>query len=107
MLGDIFLACCHDADRTHITQPEYLALFGLMRRECNASDLWSSIAERLERENAPRASLWRGPLEYVLTRGPLAKRLLRAIGPRPSRAALHELYSALAVALDTGKPFDP
>jgi hypothetical protein len=51
--------------------------------------------------------VWRGIAEYVLTRGPLARRLLRAIGPRPSRGALPELYSALADALHEGKPFDP
>jgi hypothetical protein len=43
----------------------------------------------------------------VLTRGPLARRLLRAVGPRPSRGALHELYTALADALQAGTPFDP
>jgi hypothetical protein len=51
--------------------------------------------------------VWRPTLEYVLTRGPLARRLVRAVGPRPSRTALHELYAALADALEAGKPFDP
>ena len=39
--------------------------------------------------------------------GPLARRPLRAIGPRPDRAALHELYTALCNALASGTPFDP
>jgi gamma-glutamyl:cysteine ligase YbdK (ATP-grasp superfamily) len=106
-LAAIFRACVHDADRARVGEPDYLQLMGLPRRECTAGDLWSSIAERLDRENTRHAAAWRGPVEFVLTRGPLARRLLRAIGPRPSRGALHELYMALAAALDSGKLFDP
>jgi glutamate---cysteine ligase / carboxylate-amine ligase len=106
-LAEIFLKCVHEADRARIDSPEFLQLFGLARRECSAGALWENIAERLEREGSTYARLWRGTMEFVLTRGPLARRLLRAVGPRPSRAALHELYSALSEALETGKPFDP
>jgi hypothetical protein len=46
-------------------------------------------------------------MEYVLTRGSLARRLLRAVGPQPSHSELHALYGALADSLEAGKPFDP
>ena len=107
MLSGIFIAATHEADRARITSEDYLALFGLQRRECNAHALWQHIAERLDRANSAHARVWRPTLEYVLARGPLARRLLRAVGPRPSRGALHELYDALATALQDGKPFDP
>ncbi|MDB5904343.1 MAG: glutamate--cysteine ligase [Betaproteobacteria bacterium] len=105
-LADIFIACTHEADRARISSPEYLALFGMQRRDCDARALWQFIAERLNRTNAPHAGVWRPTLEHVLARGPLARRLLRAVGPRPSRSALHELYAALAEALERGTPFD-
>jgi hypothetical protein len=46
-------------------------------------------------------------VEYILHRGPLARRLVRAVGRRPSRGVLHELYSALCNALEAGRQFDP
>ncbi|MGZ5115612.1 MAG: carboxylate-amine ligase [Burkholderiales bacterium] len=107
MLAEIFIACAHEADHARIRHREYLQVFGVMGNEGTAGNLWNAIAERLDRENAPRASVWRAPVEFALTRGPLARRLLRAIGPRPSHHALHELYSALADTLAAGKPFDP
>ena len=107
ILAGILLECMNKADRARLDSPEFLQLFGLARRDCSAGALWEAIAERLERENAPHASLWRAPLEFVLLRGPLARRLLRAVGPRPDRGALHELYTALCAALNEGKQFDP
>ena len=107
MLAEIFTRCAYEADRARIQHPEYLQAFGMSRKDCDAGNLWAAIAERLEREHATHAGVWRTSLEYVLTRGPLARRLLRAIGPRPSHGALHELYTALADALEAGQPFDP
>ena len=106
-LARVLNACINDADRARIDCEEYLAVMGVRRRECTAHALLSSLAEDLERRNSANAALWRAPLEYVLDRGPLARRLLRALGPRPSRAALHELYSALCGALQANRPFDP
>ena len=107
MLSQLFIAATHEADRARIGSGDYLSIFGMRRGECDAGALWQHIAERLDRVNSPHAKVWRGAVEYVLTRGPLARRLLRAIGPRPSRGALHELYSALAQALNSGNAFDP
>lgn len=106
-LAGIFLACIHDADRTRIDDADYLRLLGLTQSHCDAGAVWWEIAERLDRSNSRHSSWWRTTLEFNLSRGPLARRLLRAIGTRPDRAALHELYSALCDALAAGKPFDP
>lgn len=105
-LAKLFLACVHDADRARVDDPDYLGIFGVSR-DCTASDLWSRIAEMLDRRDARHRNVWSAPLDFALTRGPLARRLLRAVGPRPNRPALHELYTALCDALTAGKPFDP
>ena len=106
-LARILMSCVHDADKARIDSPEFLQLFGLARRDCDAGSLWLAIAERLDRENSAHVAQWRAPVEFALTRGPLARRLVRAVGPRPSRAALHELYAALCDALAAGRQFDP
>jgi glutamate---cysteine ligase / carboxylate-amine ligase len=106
-LAGLFLACIHDADRARIDDADYLRLLGLKRSSCDAGAAWWEIAERLDRQGSRHSRWWRSALEFNLSRGPLARRLLRAVGPRPDRAALHELYSALCDALRAGKPFDP
>jgi hypothetical protein len=107
MLAGILMQCVRDADRARIDEPEFLEIFGLTRRQCDAASLWSTIAERLDRENTRHARFWRAPVDFALSRGPLARRLLRAVGPRPDRTALHELYAALCAALAGGRPFNP
>jgi glutamate---cysteine ligase / carboxylate-amine ligase len=107
MLADIFIACTHEADYARIPHPEYLRLLGVTRSVSKAGPLWETLAEQLDRENSPRSSIWRKAAELATARGPLARRLLRAVGPRPSHRALHELYKGLADALESGKPFDP
>jgi gamma-glutamyl:cysteine ligase YbdK (ATP-grasp superfamily) len=106
-LAGLFLACIHDADRARIDDADFLRLLGLTRSTRDASSVWWAIAERLDRQGSRHSAWWRDALEFNLSRGPLARRLLRAVGPRPDRAALHELYSALCDALLAGKPFDP
>lgn len=106
-LGRVFVACIHDGDRARIDDADYLALLGLSRSKYTAAEAWWEIADRLDGANSRYSNFWRTALEFNLSRGPLARRLLRAIGPRPDRAALHELYSALCEALHGGTPFDP
>jgi glutamate---cysteine ligase / carboxylate-amine ligase len=106
-LAEIFRACVHDAERARIRDSDFLALFGMRSPTCDAGALWCAIAEALDRAGSPHAPLWREAMEYTLARGPLARRLLRATGPRPDRATLHELYAALCEALEAGKRFDP
>jgi gamma-glutamyl:cysteine ligase YbdK (ATP-grasp superfamily) len=106
-LASLLLACIQDADRARIDDADYLRLLGITRSRCDAASAWWEIAERLDRQGSRYSGWWRSALEFNLARGPLARRLLRAVGPRPDRAALHELYSALCDALLAGKPFDP
>lgn len=107
VLAEVFLRCVAEAEKAQIESRELLQCFGLRRGACPAAALWEHIAERLDRENSPRTGVWRRALEFSLLRGPLARRLLRAVGPRPSHGALHELYAALCDALEHGDPFDP
>jgi gamma-glutamyl:cysteine ligase YbdK (ATP-grasp superfamily) len=106
-LAALFFACIEAGDRARVDQPEYLKLFGIRQQACSAGELWSAIAELLDRRSAPHREVWKEPLEFTLARGPLARRLVRAVGARPDRRALHELYAALCQALVSGVPFDP
>jgi glutamate---cysteine ligase / carboxylate-amine ligase len=106
-LVEIFMSCVRDAERARVSDPDYLALFRLRGGACEAGELWSAAAEALDRAGSAHLPLWRRAIEYTLARGTLARRLLRATGPRPSPPELYELYRALCEALQAGARFDP
>jgi carboxylate-amine ligase len=106
-LARIFLGCARDADRARIDSPEYLRLLGMKGAPCEAKDVWRHIAESLDRARAPHRSLWMRHLAFILTRGPLARRLRYAAGPAPDRAALLDVYTELCACLEAGRCFEP
>lgn len=81
-----------------VDDPAYLALLGRSSQPRSAGDLWGELASELLPEPSP-------PLRVVLEEGPLARRLLRALGPAPSRGRLREVYGALADCLERGESF--
>jgi gamma-glutamyl:cysteine ligase YbdK (ATP-grasp superfamily) len=105
LLTEVLNECIARADDAEIRHPEYLAAFGLSRMHCRAHALWEHLALRLDEGGAPRRALWRKPLDHILTRGTLARRLLAATGRAPTRAKLRATYSRMCEALDTGSAF--
>jgi hypothetical protein len=99
-LAAILDACVRDGDAATIEQPEYLALLGVKRVAASAADVWKLLADRMD---GAHAALWQPFLERVERRGPLARRLLDACGPAPSR----EVYAELCGCLQQGRFFDP
>ncbi len=66
-------------------------------------EAWRALLERA----APRHRPFRERLDLILDRGPLARRLLEAAGPGPTRARLAGVYGRLADALAADQPFLP
>lgn len=106
-LSHVLLACIADGERAWIADGDYLHLFGARRGGMGAGALWRHIAERLEADGSAHHGLWAQPADLVLTRGPLARRLLDALGPQPSRADLRSAYRALCASLAAGRMFAP
>lgn len=106
-LSRILLACIEHAEQATIDEPEYLKIFGVQRAEVEAGALWWRIAERVHAKGARHHGLWTVPVELVLTRGTLARRLLDTLGTAPTRADLRKVYGDLAQCLVAGRMFDP
>ncbi len=116
-LEEIFLAVVRDADGAVIKNPEYLGLFGRggaqSENGCTAGELWRGLAEELIPEalgNAPCSSGGNcagelAPLRVILEQGPLARRILRAIGPEDSLEKIRAVYGQLCECLAEGKMF--
>jgi hypothetical protein len=104
-LARVLRACMRDAERTHIDSPRYLEALTGRPQTCTAGEAWARIAERMP--SAPHRALWQPVVDKILVRGPLARRLVRAVGAEPSRSALAGLYEHLCECLHHGVFYDP
>jgi gamma-glutamyl:cysteine ligase YbdK (ATP-grasp superfamily) len=101
-LAALFERVLRDAERTVVDEPEVLVALGVPAHATTAGALWRTLLERA----AP--DLDAGParaLAHLLAQGPLARRLLAAAGPAPTRARLVAVYRDLCAALDLNRAF--
>lgn len=101
-LANILLACIRDAERALIDDAGYLRLLGFPGRHCRAAELWHHLIETTSLE---RSGPWREPLRVIREHGPLARRILRALGPDFDPAHLHAVYRKLCDCLEAGRMF--
>jgi gamma-glutamyl:cysteine ligase YbdK (ATP-grasp superfamily) len=99
MLRDVLLATIRDAERAVIKAPRYLRALGVDGTRRTARDVWRRLAASV----APADAWWRSPIEAILARGTLARRIVRAVGERPVRDRLRAVYAELCECLDAGR----
>jgi hypothetical protein len=91
-----------DGDQATIADRDFLHAFGIGDRRLPAGALWQILANRLAaRLGAGR----RAAQARLLTEGPLARRLLRRLGPRPSADRIADVYRELAGCLADNRPW--
>jgi gamma-glutamyl:cysteine ligase YbdK (ATP-grasp superfamily) len=101
-LRAILLDTIRSAEEAVLSDSSYLRLFGYTRsRECSARDLWDHLAVQTAAGSRTRDSI----LESILRYGPLARRIVRAIGPDLSRASLVRLARHLSECLAEDRLF--
>ncbi|HUX90537.1 MAG TPA: glutamate-cysteine ligase family protein [Gallionellaceae bacterium] len=101
-LVNVLHACIRDADLAVIDDAGYLRLLGFPDRQCQAGELWRHLVETTSLSSSEQ---WREPLQVILEGGPLARRILRAVGQDCSKTRLHEVYGELCECLAMGKMF--
>ena len=94
-LKRILLGTMRRAGQFIIDEAEYLALFGLDAPRARARDLWHHLAHTLVPDNDPAAPA----IRRLLDAGPLACRLLDALGAMPKSEQLHAVYRRLCECL--------
>jgi gamma-glutamyl:cysteine ligase YbdK (ATP-grasp superfamily) len=102
-LATILVACIRDAEQAVIDDAGYLRLLGFSGHRCEAGELWRHLVEATLEEPGP----WREPLEIMLEHGPLARRILRAVGRDCPEAGLRTVYRELCDCLEQGRMFLP
>lgn len=103
-LAAILLACIRDGERAVIDDAGYLALFGFAQRRCAAHELWRHLLAACSGDPLLGAAS-RTALDTMLSRGPLARRILRALGTGFDHARLAAVYRELCDCLDDGQLF--
>jgi carboxylate-amine ligase len=103
-LEKTLLSTIAEADHAVIDDPAFLEAFGLETRPIRANALWHHLIETQVETRPEHASA--GPaLRLILNEGCLARRIVRAAGPNPSRMRLGEVYAQLADCLAHNQAF--
>ncbi len=103
-LAEILLSCIRDGERAVIADAEYLGLLGFPRGSCEARELWCHLLGECASDPLLSGE-YRVPLDTILSRGPLARRILRALGDGYGRSQLESVYRQLCDCLAAGRLF--
>lgn len=103
-LAALFLVVARDADRAPVDDPAYRAMLGLPGAVRTAGEAWRHLLDRFPPSPDPAVG---EALATILARGPLARRLLAALGDAPDRARIDAVWRRLADGLAAGVPFLP
>lgn len=110
-LEQILTATTRHADEAIITDAKYLRQFGYPlaghpdSARVSAHDLWKYILESLGMFQSKLEAAWGEPLRVILSQGPLARRILRAVDGDYRREKLAAVYGELCECLAEGKVF--
>jgi len=96
-LFSIFNDVIEDAENTQITDLKYLNLFDV-KEECTANELWEIIYHKLKDGISIKH---RKSIEFLLDKGSLSSRILKAISKDNSEKNIKVIYSELAECLQT------
>jgi hypothetical protein len=105
-LERILLATIRDAEQAVIDDGAYLAHFGVSEPRLTARELWQHLVAATRGMDSAFAAAGREPLDIILRRGPLARRIAAALGAAPSPERIREVYRDLADCLSVGRLFD-
>jgi len=107
-LAEIFVGAVRDGEQTMIDNQRYLALFGRGGNAAmTAGELWQELAADCASELVGAGQGIKQSVETMLAQGPLARRIIRALGAKPDRERFREVYRELGQCLAQGKLFLP
>lgn len=89
-----------------ITDAAYLKLFGFTKAaQATVGELWQHLIAQVWPSSATDKEPWRAPLQLILDKGPLSKRIVKALGRDVSRDNQRKVYAELAKCLAANKQF--
>lgn len=103
-LVKIMRNCIRHAEQAVIENTEYLDAMRFPAQRCEARELWHHLIGSLLNEPG-QSEIWQKWLKVILEQGPLARRILRALGKDYNAAQLHAVYCELCDCLKEGRMF--
>ena len=114
-LAGVLLACVRDGEKAVVNSPSYLRALGMNGKGAAAGEVWWHLLEAVEGADLLNDGETGPNLRTLLTRGPLAREILKALdvavgrsgetATPPSRESVRELYRELARCLGEGRIF--
>lgn len=104
-LAAVLWDVARDGDQAIVSHRGLLTALGLGATARPAGAVWRALAEAVLPDVAGLDPALEQPLHTILTQGPLARRLLAAVGERPDAATLLRLQAQLADCLHAGVSF--
>ena len=105
-LAGILQSCSRGATTALMEDADYLSRLGYPGSSCMAGELWQHLLETTLYPDPGSAAPWHEPLANIMSRGPLAQRILRAVGDDYRRDSLREVYGRLCRCLERGTLFE-
>ncbi len=107
-LAGVYASAVAEADRATLADPQLLSLLGAAKAAQTLRDIWQDLAEQVAlRYPQCLPGELVGPIETILSAGPLARRIVGQLGDKPVRAELRGVYARLCDALASGKMYRP
>jgi hypothetical protein len=94
------------AEEATIDDAQFLDVLGIKARRVRASEIWRHLLDGAMNRGADGAAWWRAPIAFILERGSLARRILRAVDAEFTRDRLREVYGRLCRCLENGQMFE-
>jgi hypothetical protein len=113
-LNTVLLATTHTGEQAMIRDRDFLEAFGIHAREARAREVWQHLIESVVAPDRDFSGAWAEAAAVLLTDGPLARRIVRAVaGENPSVAArisldhdrLRDVYRELCDCLRENRMF--
>jgi gamma-glutamyl:cysteine ligase YbdK (ATP-grasp superfamily) len=105
-LESVLLGAIRVADAALVDDADYLRHFGLADLAGGTvGEVWRKLLDDACREDAEFAKSWREPLDAMLSRGPLARRILNRLGGDATREQMHAVYGELATCAANASMF--
>lgn len=105
-LFQVLLACTRTAEEAVVDDPQFLDVLGMKPRRCRTAEIWQHLLDAATRRSASGSAWWSARVAYILERGTLARRILRAVDGDFSRRRLRDVYRRLCACLDEGHVFE-
>lgn len=106
VLAEIFTQMIRDAERTVITNREFLKLFAFPERRCEAQEFWQYLFESVKIDGVDENPQLAQALRFILKHGPLARRIAKPLSKGFRRPKLLETYRVLSECLHNGQLFE-